>query len=185
MQKYTFLRDSRHNHRVIAARKVHPYGTFQTGCRSLHSFAFYFGTAVGDWTDPQNADLWRDESKTLFDPCPSGWRVPKSGTGELSPWNSFTVDNGPLQGNKTTAGRLFDNSAVQSGSTWYPTSGYREASRYYYPDGRLFGVTAYCHTRSASIVTEDIYIFHYNFGSVYPSHTYSRASGLSVRCVRE
>lgn len=180
MQKYTFLRDSRHNHRVIAARKVRPYGTFQTGCRSLHSFAFYFGTAVGDWTDPQNADLWRDETKTLFDPCPSGWRVPLDYDDDRSPWLAFTLDNGSEQGDKTTKGRLFIG-VGNGGNPWYPYSGRRNREK-----GLFDIVQSYFQgwSSSSSGTTSTSPAFNTNY--IYHAYTlHVRAYGLSVRCVRE
>ena len=47
---------------------------------------FYFSSGGGDWTVPQNDALWQDNKKTLFDPCPAGWRVPRGGTDIETPW---------------------------------------------------------------------------------------------------
>lgn len=48
-------------------------------------------TAPNDWFSPafnRGNDRWigRGNSKTIFDPCPKGWRVPVSGEGSSSPW---------------------------------------------------------------------------------------------------
>ena len=146
----------------------------------------YFGAAGAlDWTSPQNNDLWQDLDKTLFDPCPSDWRVPRSGTGSLSPWAAFTTVNGPYSGYGPTTGRSFGLSVSHNRAAWYPAAGYREASRHYYPDGRLYGVTMYCHSRTSTVKDADVYIFHYNTSSAFPFHTYSRPSGIPVRCIRE
>ena len=34
----------------------------------------------GDWLTPSNASLWQDGSKTIYDPCPAGYRVPARDT---------------------------------------------------------------------------------------------------------
>lgn len=111
--------------------------------------------------------------------------MPRSGEEDLSPWKTFTISNGPWQEAEAATGRLFDLSVVHTGGTWYPAAGYRESSRYYYQDGRLLGVTMYCHNHTTSVTTAESYIFHYNSDDIYPSHTYSRASGIPVRCIRE
>ncbi len=92
--------------------------------------------------------LWQDNVKTIFDPCPAGWRVPKDGT-----WNDFTStgrdvvgisDDEPytgtlfpyfINGTQQTAsgqwsnttspnvrnGRLYQQGSVKA---WYPAAGY-------------------------------------------------------------
>ena len=34
------------------------------------------GDGVGDWLATANNNLWNDNAKSLYDPCPYGWRVP-------------------------------------------------------------------------------------------------------------
>jgi uncharacterized protein (TIGR02145 family) len=52
---------------------------------------FYCGTAetAFDWhKKPHNDELWGPTGdKTIYDPCPAGWRVPKSA--EKNPWEDF------------------------------------------------------------------------------------------------
>ena len=36
----------------------------------------YQGAGGKDWITPSNNELWKDESKSLYDPCPPGYRVP-------------------------------------------------------------------------------------------------------------
>ncbi len=31
----------------------------------------------GNWLTPYDSNLWKDEEKTIYDPCPAGYRVPK------------------------------------------------------------------------------------------------------------
>ena len=37
-----------------------------------HPATFYRSTT---WQTPQNDQLWKDDEKTIYDPCPAGWRV--------------------------------------------------------------------------------------------------------------
>ncbi|MBQ5634773.1 MAG: hypothetical protein IIV10_00520 [Alistipes sp.] len=36
------------------------------------------GDGVGDWMSSSNSNLWNDAEKSEYDPCPYGWRVPRS-----------------------------------------------------------------------------------------------------------
>ena len=37
--------------------------------------ATFFDNSSYTWHTPQNYQLWKDEEKTMYDPCPAGWRV--------------------------------------------------------------------------------------------------------------
>lgn len=36
------------------------------------------GDGVGDWMNSSDSNLWNDSQKSAYDPCPYGWRVPRS-----------------------------------------------------------------------------------------------------------
>lgn len=169
-------------------RKRHtPYsGTFSSVFHNLvrmsvDSSAFYFAESESyDWTTPQNNVLWQDGLKTLFDPCPAGWRVPLSGAESLRPWNSLTIANGPWYGTTDntdpSAGRMF-----QSGTVWYGATGGRSQR-----SGFLSWVCEWCHVWSSTLTPEQYWIFRFNFGQIDEGgQTHAPAIGLSVRCVRE
>lgn len=40
----------------------------------------------GNWLDPFDNTLWQDDTKTMYDPCPVGYKVPKYESGQ--PWHS-------------------------------------------------------------------------------------------------
>ena len=64
---------------------------------------------------------------------------------------------------------------------WYPASGFRSDS-----DGSLFGVGSGGSYWSASPNYYGAYSLLFNDAcNVYPSDSYSRAFGLSVRCLQE
>ena len=79
-----------------------------------------------DWTSPSSNTVWQDGYKTLFDPCPVDWRVPKAGGS--SPWQALhsemhTFVNGTWD--VTNKGARWTAPAVYGGNTWYPASGLR------------------------------------------------------------
>lgn len=42
---------------------------------------FLFGNSRKDWIAEKNNTLWTNSTKTKYDPCPPGWRIPDGGTG--------------------------------------------------------------------------------------------------------
>lgn len=132
---------------------------------------YYTGSSSTDntrWTTS-------DKTKSIYDPCPSGWRVPDGGDNGI--WSKAGFDDTTYDG--TNEGISFSISSPLK--TWYPASGSR--SDY---DGSLGYVGDLGRYWSAS--PDDYYAcnlyFNY-FGSVYPSNSYYRASGQSVRCLQE
>ena len=88
-----------------------------------------------DWYTPnrehQNDDLWGDgTAKSVYDPCPEGWRIAPVGT-----WDDFTRDeNTPLNG---TFPFYIQGKPKEDGKEgdFFPTNG-----RYYTPLGGAEGV---------------------------------------------
>jgi hypothetical protein len=134
-------------------------------------------SAPYDWHyASRNNELWgHSGSKTIYDPCPSGWRVPVNSNmlSDTSPWAGFTKDNG---------------GTWNSGYSWganaaYPVTGYRV-----YNGGGLLNVGNYGYYWIASPSSSTSYnATHLNFrnGSVIDNYTHLRANGCTVRCVKE
>lgn len=168
---------------------MYPAEPFRTVCRSLHSSAFYFSGPNNDWTAPQNDNVWRDAVKTLFDPCPAGWRVPKGGADELSPWFNFSLP-GTVTPNANpvtftagpSGGHNFHRYGTSGTTTWYPASGWRSPNSGLMlnpgTDGAYWtatytGFQSYLLFFTPTVTDPD------NIGYTY------RARGYPVRCVRE
>jgi hypothetical protein len=137
----------------------------------------------GDWLPNTDAELWGLSGlKTVYDPCPAGWRVPVNynGTKDTSPWYNFP--------GKPYAGGDGDMAAadwsVPSGANnaVYPACGYRGQSGgtidyegrfgYYWSAGTAFNSKlAFC------------LVFFNNSVSSYDN--LDQANALSVRCVQE
>lgn len=134
---------------------------------------FYAST---DWvTNASNGKdnyLW-ETTKSSYDPCPKGWRVPVSGEGTASPWNNFvSQDFGSSSG------------AIWGTGKYYPAAGMRDASE----GGALKNVGAEGNVWSATAKTDNVSAYSLYFKSYYiDSHTYwlQRGNGFSVRCVKE
>ncbi|MCC8095751.1 MAG: hypothetical protein LIP05_10555 [Tannerellaceae bacterium] len=120
--------------------------------------------------------LWEDAEgeKTAYDPCPDGWRVPVSGSGNLSPWQGLTPG---LSSSFIAAGGWEWTSAG-----YYPATGCRMSDT-----GRLTDVGVRGYVWSATPYGINAYLFRFGSAatSIYTSAGDYRANGFAVRCVRE
>jgi len=165
----------------------------------LNPMMFYFGKdqtnvdydwyTVTDTRSSQNDALWGNAlytgtptTKTIFDPCPAGWRVP-TWKSSYSPWDVFG-------GSALNTSYSYTNgswSAENYGATWtsagfYPAAGIRSAG-----NGALTDVGGGGHYWSASPYYGNGVYLYFNGSYVYPAHCSGdyRAYGFSVRCVQE
>ncbi|WP_319504050.1 DUF4906 domain-containing protein [Bacteroides graminisolvens] len=143
-------------------------------------FVFYKNASSPyDWYTnggSQNNDLWGGgtisviafTSKTAFDPCPTGWRVPPW-TGSKSPWDGYSAN-------------LFSNySMLFTGIGYYSASGLRV-----YSTGAFYNVGSYGYFWSASPYSAYGYYLYFDSGGfVYPAYNFSRANGFGIRCVKD
>ena len=124
------------------------------------------------------------KSKSIYDPCPQGWRVPDGGANGI--WSKAVGSSSELDNtyDSTNEGMNFSGKFGSAQSIWYPASGYR-----YYYDGSLRSVGGLGNYWSASPFGDDTgyaYCLYFNYnGYVHPSHGAMRAFGQAVRCVRE
>jgi hypothetical protein len=161
--------------------------SFQCSANNLtnairNPFVFYkYAASPYDWfvynnSSYQDNTLWGGgtisattfASKTVFDPCPAGWRVPPW-TGSNSPWSGYSSNS-------------FSNYSIfLTGIGYYPASGCRVNST-----GAFYRVGTSGYYWSASPNSTYGYSLHFNSsGGVYPADNHSRAFGFSVRCVQE
>ena len=154
----------------------------QTGAVSLETSirvpnVFYAAEsgAASDWLTPQNDFLWctADDKKTIYDPCPAGWRVPTSGPGTDSPWSGLTFK-------AFTSG---DAGGVNWGTyaNW-PAPGYRT-----YGSGGLSSVggEGYYWCATLNSAGGNGHTMYLNTKALQTTHQSARTNGRSVRCVQE
>ena len=132
---------------------------------------YYTGSSSTDntrWTTSTS-------DKSIYDPCPAGWRVPDGGS--IGIWSKAGLYDTTYD--STNRGMSFSISSPST--TWYPASGYR--SHY---DGGLGNVGNSGYYWSASPNSRSAYFlyFYYN-GRVSLSNFNDRAFGISVRCLQE
>ncbi len=140
-----------------------------------------------DWQAANDNSRWQS-SKTIYDPCPAGWRVPDGGSNGV--WckafgtSSFWGTSSNLD--STNKGMDFsktDKTLANLGPIWYPTSGYRYCS---YNFGLLYNVGNYGLYWSVALDGERAQeLFFGDKGHVNPSGSHERADGLAVRCMKE
>lgn len=148
---------------------------------------FYYGTDTNsyDWysaSDNHDDSLWGGASvnsptaKTVFDPCPVGWRVPAFKNSN-SPWNELTEDDGNAVYDDYFWSYYFYGYDFSSLLGYYPAAGYRSNGGYL----SSVGTGEYW---TATVSSKKAYTLELNDGSV-GSKTKYRATGQSVRCVKE
>jgi hypothetical protein len=126
-----------------------------------------------------NNELWgHSGDKTIYDPCPAGWRVPvnSSMTKDTSPWSGFTENNGGT----------FDQGYSWGVNAAYPASGIRNSDES--SPGEVEGISVISVLYSASPSLNYLYKSSTVYMSSYVVFLLAytvRADGLSVRCVQE
>ena len=122
-----------------------------------------------------------DKAKSIYDPCPAGWRVPdgeSNGVWSKALGSSSSLYDYPYD--STNEGVSFSGKFGADQTIWYPASGER-----YCCDGSLLGVGYSGNYWSASPGNEyACYLYFYGDGYVYPSFYGARAFGHSVRCLQ-
>lgn len=152
--------------------------TFITSNSSNHDW-YYTGSSSTDNT------RWAtfDEPKSIYDPCPAGWRVPDGGENGL--WSKalgLGSSLGDLSYDSTNKGINFFDKFGSALIIWYPASGYRN-DRDGYDDFKHVGNSGYYW--SASPNGNSAFNLYFSYDNVYISDYSNRAYGLSVRCLKE
>ena len=169
--------------------------TLANSVQNPSTFFTASSTSSNDWLSPQDDDLWSGKTsgtaKSVFDPCPPGWRVPLGNrTATDNPWAGFYDGNASsiaygeaawsgfsyqLSSVTSTSGYLYNDGSVQ---TWYPFSGGLEANG-------VFGVGTNGYYWSASPDVKKSFNFTCIKNSVFPANPFNRMRGYSVRCIQE
>ena len=138
------------------------------------------GNRPRDWVYSHDNMLWQS-TKTIYDPCPSGWRVPDGGIGGV--W-SKSLDSYCTY-DSTNKGVNFSGMFGSASTIWYPAVGSlseEDGSLNYVGD---MGDWWSC-TPSNSSSYANVLFFSLSRSEVaYSNSVGARARGYSVRCLKE
>jgi len=133
-----------------------------------------------DWCiDADHEDRWgyTYQHKTIYDPCPEGWRVPMR--------EAFTGFDTKVSNTYTFVWDTTNYGRYLATLGWWPAAGIRWGDS---DAGQLNGVGSSGYYWSATPHLGDpydAYQLYFNSGGVYPQSNDYRAYGPSVRCVAE
>jgi len=134
---------------------------------------FYISETT-DWLDSPNDNLWEGGSsqKSIYDPCPHGWRVPPSGELSASPWFNLSKQDYTME--------LSTSGIYWGASSQWPTTGSRG-----YNNGELSRLNTHGFIWSGTAAKNSAYSLDFTSGILSHSNMNYRAFGLGVRCVSE
>jgi hypothetical protein len=122
--------------------------------------------------------------KSIYDPCPEGWKVALDGT-----WEDFP-ESGTIYGNPPRTTTILANDGIY----YWPNVAATPATRVYYPttafrykeDGTIGPVGSYGNSWSASPSTDTGgFSLFFSTNKMEADSRQSRGAGFSVRCVSE
>ena len=123
-------------------------------------------------------------SKTAYDPCPAGWRVPEGGDNGVWAKALEKTKDVNVPSDYTNSGINYSGAFGGDETIWYPCSGGLGSSA-----GGLYSVNGYGYYWSCSPYESSsahvYYLFFNSVGSVFPSDYTTRANGCPVRCLKE
>jgi uncharacterized protein (TIGR02145 family) len=177
--------------------------TGRVSIKTAVSYPYYFYRGNAEWmagTNPYVANLWNNPAagtgKSLFDPCPPGWRLPVNGT-----WNTFTlaghVPNANAANNSAVnpgatidykgytdqAGWDFYLSGSSGATAFYPATGFRDSANTGANVNKQ--ITAYCWLATPYGVAGYGLCLYCTPNTVGSSSTSYRGHGLPTRCIQE
>ena len=134
-----------------------------------------------DWVfSSRDNTLWKSV-KTIYDPCPPGWKVPAGGSSGVWSKAANTSSDFSYTWDSTNKGINFSNKFGSAGTIWYPAAGYQfhdDGGHYNVGYGGLWWSCPPSDSRAYDLSLN-------NDGNVYPSGSGYRAGGRSVRCLQE
>lgn len=142
-------------------------------------------TLDGDWLDTSDSDRWGGESlvKTINDPCPAGYRVPRATEGKL-----FSDDNGLSA--YTGYGYDKDYYWFKVGSFVAPLASYYDYDGYVSSSGAgtraiIWSATSHYNPSTKGDYANAHYVYYESGADHSVNWTQRKARAASVRCVAE
>ena len=136
---------------------------------------YYTGSEATDNT------RWTTSKKSIYDPCPVGWRVPNGGSTGI--WEKGSLSNGKYTADKTNKCVNFSGKFGSASNIWYPATGYLDRS--YNLLTLVGGMGNYWSASPSSNKAYSLWFSMGNYSYIQTSGSDFRANGCSVRCVKE
>ena len=138
-----------------------------------------------DWTYTGGTGMvatkWQAQ-KTIYDPCPPGWRVPDGGKDGV--WSMTLESSSGYEGefyDQTSKGVNFSGKFGSQKTIWYPALGYLSPDLGIPMAASIEGLVWSC-TTTANMA----YALRFTSGGyVNPCASFSPAQGIPVRCIQE
>ncbi len=153
-------------------------GTIEYAVKNPTTFIKGVSGTNYDWVySSRDNTLWQS-AKTIYDPCPPGWKVPAGGSSGVWSNAANTSSSFSHTWDSTNRGMNFSGKFGSADTIWYPAAGYR-----YFGGGSFYDVGLSGNWWSCTPDGSHAYSLNIN-GNVYPSGYSSRAYGFSVRCLK-
>ena len=131
----------------------------------------FYGTWYSRWNATANNYLWTKEQKTIYDPCPIGYRVPTTNV-----WDLLNINN--ISGNlHNGADFIYDG----VNTTYYPTTSGFDGSGSFSNDFNycyLWSAEYYEDNKANALMFEMAQFY-------YPRWSEKRNSGWAIRCMKD
>ena len=128
----------------------------------------------GDWLLPADNNLWQDGSKTMYDPCPPGYRVPVLAGNE----NFFSGDASAAAGWEENKAMYYF--AMGNPQAVFPFAGYRDD---YGPDSMTHAYDRAAYWSSSASSDAKAAYLNVRAGSAHAKADAGKSRAGSVRCV--
>ena len=136
-----------------------------------------------DWCIPQDNYLWKSSEKTIYDPCPYGWRIPA----DTKVW--FQDNKDKWTGTRSYNQPFYGGYTNENYGGFYPAAGfYRQGSYSFLTAQEMWGGYWASNTfNNNGRLDGHMMSFSYSgtdFDGTESTASEYRASGVSVRCIK-
>ena len=153
---------------------------------SIETPTTFHGTSYSGWESSDNSSLWSPYQKTIYDPCPVGYRMPANHV-----WRGFTTDGQDKSGSsddyRVSGG--FDNGwdfyYDEVNSSYYPVTGKINSS------GGYESSSPYTYMWSAAYNSEytaryfHLYYYSDSSSGIWFDDCTNNVQGYAVRCMKD
>ncbi|MBR5103698.1 MAG: hypothetical protein IKV05_03335 [Bacteroidales bacterium] len=190
-RKDPFLGSSSISEAVVAASTITWPDAVQSDATSgtidyavANPMTFIVEEQYGDWQIEPDYNRWQS-SKTIYDPCPVGWRVPDGGENGVWVDASGVVWYGKDYDfyDELNKGVDFTNVFSMDQMVWYPSAHCR--APYSGQLGRTYNWGVYWSCTYYNGYYDEPYSMGFTSDNLWNSTTYQAANGLSVRCLKD